>query len=311
VVQQKSREAGQRLLARMGKVGVWAREWDAMSSRQAAETIQALEALGVRSVWIAEGTNSKEAFAHAATLLAASREVVVATGIASIWARDAVAMAGGARTLAEAYPDRFLLGMGVSHAAAVARRGHVYGKPLVEMTKYLDAMDKAAFAGPPLDYVPPRVLAALRPRMLALAAERALGVHSYFVPVRHTRSARESFGPGPLIFVEQAVVLEPDAARARSIARTHTSFYLDRENYRNNILNLGFVAADTANGGSDRLVDALVAWGGVEQIVARIDEHLDAGADHVALQVIAPSQEFPLHTWRELSTALRRWLTPC
>jgi probable F420-dependent oxidoreductase len=273
--------------ARLGPVGAWSFALDTLPTAEARRVAVAAEELGFGSLWIAEGAASREALSHAAVLLAATSRLVLGTGIASIWARDPAAMAAGARTLADAYPGRFVLGVGVSHAGAVGRRGHTYtDRPLTHMREYLDAMDAAPLSSPVPQPRPARVLAALRPRMLALAGERADGVHSYFVPVEHTRRARAALGPEPLLIPELAVVIERDPEIARALARTHTSHYLARDNYRNNLHALGFTAAELDGGGSDRVVDALVAWGEDDTIAATVDEHLQAGADHVVLQVI-------------------------
>ena len=209
---------------------------------------------------------------------------MVATGIASIWARDPFAMANGARALADAYPGRFLLGIGVSHAPSVATRGHVYDHPLARMREYLNAMDAARYDGPG-DPRPTRVLAALGDGMLRLAAERADGAHSYFVPVSHTVRARDVLGGDPLLAVEQTAVLETDPGRAREVARAFAARYLELPNYANNLRRLGFTDQDVADGGSDRLIDAVVVWGDEGAIGERVREHLDAGADHVCLQI--------------------------
>jgi probable F420-dependent oxidoreductase len=230
----------------------------------------------------------------------------LATGIANLWARDAMSMAAGQKTIAEAFPGRFLLGIGVSHAPAVeGMRGHRYDKPLATMAAYLDAMDKAVFfaAAPPEP--PPRVLAALGPKMLALAATRANGAHPYFVPPEHTAFARQHLGDGPILAPEQAVVLDTDPERARQTARGHMATYLGLPNYTNNLLRMGFTDEDIADGGSDKLVDAIVAWGDVDVIAARVQAHRDAGADHVCVQVIVPDlRAAPVEHWRELAPAL-------
>jgi len=245
---------------------------------------RAVESLGFKALWIPESLGSKEAFAHASLLLAATKTLVIATGIANIWARDAVAMANGARALVDAYPNRFLLGLGVSHAPTVKTRGQSYARPLEYMRKYLDAMDAAPYTGPKVEA--PRVLAALGPQMLRLSAERALGAHPYFVPVEHTTVARKELGAGPLLAVEQAATVSEDPPTARATARRHMKRYLDLDNYVNNLRRLGWTDADLAEGGSDKLVDAIVAWGGTNAIKARIDEHRKRGADHVCLQVL-------------------------
>jgi probable F420-dependent oxidoreductase len=273
---------------RLGTVGVWTFEAERMPAAGARDYARALESLGFAVLWIPESLGSKEAFAHAGLLLAATKTLVIATGIANIWARDAVAMANGARTLVEAYPDRFLLGLGVSHAPTVKTRGETYARPLERMRSYLDAMDAAPYTGPKVEV--PRVLAALGPQMLRLSAERALGAHPYFVPVEHTDIARKELGAGPLLAVEQAAVLTDDPAVARAAGRRHMKRYLDLENYAKNLRRLGWTDRDLAEGGSDKLVDAIVAWGGTGAIRARVDEHIERGADHVCLQVLRPDR---------------------
>jgi probable F420-dependent oxidoreductase len=293
------------LAARLGRVGVWTFALDRVSAAEERAFVAELEALGFRALWIPEGLGSKEAFAHATTLLAAGRSVLVATGIASIWARDSVAMANGARLLEDAFPGRFVLGMGVSHESTVARRGHVYRAPYRRMADYLDAMERARYGGPNTEGWPPIVLAALGPRMLALAAERTAGAHPYFVPVEHTELARRTMGEGPLLLPEQAAVLETDPGRARAVARSFMEHYLDLPNYANNLLRLGWSEEDLRGGGSDRLVDAIVAWGDVDAIRARVRAHLEAGADHVSVQVLTEDpRRLPTPELRELAPAL-------
>ncbi|HEV8537100.1 MAG TPA: TIGR03620 family F420-dependent LLM class oxidoreductase [Candidatus Limnocylindria bacterium] len=277
-------EAARRWATRLGKVGVWTFDADRMAAAAERDFVRTLESLGFRALWIPEGLGSKEVFSHAGLLLAASSRLIVASGIANIWARDAVAMANGGRTLVDAYPERFLLGLGVSHAPVVKTRGQTYSRPLDQMRRYLDGMDGAPYVGPKVEV--PRVLAALGPHMLRLSAERALGAHPYFVPVEHTTVARTVLGEGPLLAVEQAAVLSDDPAVARATARRHMKRYLDLDNYANNLRRLGWTDADLKNGGSDRLVDAIVAWGDAGAIKARIDEHLGRGADHVCVQVV-------------------------
>jgi len=277
----------------------------ALSLRSAGETrsfAPELEELGYRAIWFGEGVGTKECFTQAATLLAFTERAVVASGIANVYARDPMATANGARTLADAYPGRFLLGIGVSHAPSVASRGHVYGRPLGTMRAYLDAMDEAAFRGVDSAEPAPRVLAALGPRMLKLAAERTQGAHPYFTPPEHTAAARQAMGAGPLLAPEQAFVLESDAAAARARAREHTAYYLVLDNYRRNLLRLGFAEDDLVDGGSDRLVDAIVAWGDVEAVRDRVAAHLAAGADHVCVQAVGGD---PLDELRRLASALR------
>jgi len=255
-----------------------------MPAAGARDYARAIESLGFAALWIPESLGSKEAFAHASLLLGATKTLIIATGIANIWARDPVAMANGARTLVDAYPDRFLLGLGVSHAPTVKTRGQNYSHPLEYMRRYLEAMDAAPYVGPKVDV--PRVLAALGPQMLRLSAERALGAHPYFVPIEHTAVARKELGAGPLLAVEQAAVLNEDPVAARAIARRHMKRYLELDNYVNNLRRLGWGDPDLAEGGSDKLVDAIAAWGGTNATKSRIDEHRKRGADHVCLQVL-------------------------
>ena len=273
---------------RIGPIGVWTFDLERLSAVGAREYARTIEKVGFRTLWIPESLGSKEVFAHASLLLCATAKLVVATGIANIWARDAVAMANGARALIDAHPDRFLLGLGVSHAPTVKTRGHDYAKPLEHMRDYLEAMDAAPYTGPKVEV--PRVLAALGPKMLRLAAERTIGAHPYFVPVEHTAVARKAMGEGPLLAVEQAAVLNEDPAVARATARRHMKRYLDLDNYVGNLRRLGWSDADLRNGGSDKLVDAIVAWGDAAAIRARVEEHRTRGADHVCLQVLRVDQ---------------------
>ena len=288
----------------LGRVGIWSGQVNMMPARAAREAASAIEGLGFQTLWYPEGV-TKEAFSQAATLLAATEHLVLASGIANIWARDAVAMVNGGRTLVEAFPNRFVLGVGVSHAPTVAIRGHTYQYPLSMMRAYLEAMEAAPYRGPTPSREAPLVLAALGPKMLRLAAERAWGAHPYFVPVEHTSSARSEMGDGPLIAPEQAAVLSSDADEARLIARNHMEHYLRLDNYRNNLLRLGWPEADLASGGSDEMVDAIVAWGDVDAIRGRVVAHLQAGANHVCVQLLnGPPDAFPLTELSELAPAL-------
>jgi len=289
----------------IGRVGIWTFALDLQPAAKAQEAAAEIEALGYGAVWIPEALG-REAFTNSALLLAGTRRIVIATGIANIWARDPMAMAGAQKTLTEAYAGRFLLGIGVSHAPLVGMRGHDYSKPFSTMKSYLDAMDSAAFVAAPPTVQPTRVIAALAPKMLRLAAERAAGSHPYFVPPEHTAYARKILGSAPLLAPEQAVVLETDATKAREIARMHMATYLGLPNYVNNLKRLGFSGADVANGGSDRLVDAIVVWGDIDAVVKRVRAHHDAGADHVCIQVLDPDpRALPIRQWRELAPALK------
>ena len=290
---------------KLGPVGAWSFDVERLGADDARAYARDLEALGVPTLWIPESLGSKEVFAHASLLLAATQRLVIATGIANIWARDPVAMANGQRAVSDAYPGRFLLGLGVSHAPVIPMRsGGTWEKPLEHMENYLAAMDKAPYTGkPPADT--PRVLAALGPRMLRLSAERTLGAHPYFVPVEHTTIARKEIGPDALLAVEQAAVLANDPAVARATARRHMKRYLDLDNYANNLRRIGWSDADLANGGSEALVDAIVVWGDVAAIKKRAAEHHRRGADHVCIQVLRVDLNAPASAeWRALAPAL-------
>ena len=299
------RYGGRRLAADLGPVGVWSWALQRLTAADAGATARTFEAQGYPVVWIPETLHNKEVFSHAAILLASTTRLVVATGIANIHARDAMAMVNGARTLAEAYPGRFVLGIGVSHAPSVATRGGTYGRPLETMRAYLDAMAATQYGAPhPVNPVPV-VLAALGPRMLELAAERADGAHPYFVPVEHTAFARRYLGPDPLLAVEQTAVLTTDPVAGREVARAFAKTYLALPNYANSLRRLGWRDEDLAADGSDRLIDAVIACGDVDRIVERVRAHLEAGADHVAVQVRAASVSDPApEAYAELASAL-------
>jgi probable F420-dependent oxidoreductase len=290
----------------LGRVGLWTSALDQQTASVVRETVAEIEALGFGTLWVGEAWR-REAFSNAALLLSASEGLVVATGIANIWARDPVAMAAGQRTLAEAWGGRFLLGLGVSHQSLVAPRRHRYERPIETMRSYLDAMDGAPYMSPapePSSLV--RLLAALGPRMLALAAERADGAHTYLVPAEHTLYARATLGPAKLLCPEVAVALEHGSHRGRDAARAHVAAYLELENYRRNLTRLGFSDAELTGGGSERLVDRLVARGTVEAAARRVREHLDAGADHVAVQVLTDDRDrLPVEEWRLLGQAFQ------
>jgi probable F420-dependent oxidoreductase len=290
----------------IGRVGIWTGVLDAVPSAEAQAVARRLEELGFPTLWIPE-TVGRDPFVTATLLLSATSELRIATGIANIYARDAVTMANTQRSLEEAFPGRFLLGLGVSHEHLVNRvRKHDYSKPYSYMVDYLADMDSAIFRAIGPQERPPTVLAALGPKMLRLAAERAAGAHPYFVPVEHTADAREVMGSGPLLAPEQMVVLEQDPETARTIARQAMAVYLRAPNYTNNLARLGFGEDDVANGGSDRLVDAIVAWGDVDAAVSRVRAHHDAGADHVCVQVLGSNlAAVPDAGWAELAAALR------
>ncbi|MCF6468381.1 TIGR03620 family F420-dependent LLM class oxidoreductase [Nonomuraea sp. MG754425] len=282
----------------LGRVGIWAGELDRCPAPVLREAAAAVEDLGFPALWFPE-TTGREAMAQAALLLASTRRTVVATGAAGIYARDAITTVAAQRTLAEAFPGRFLLGLGVGHPTLVTDvRGHRFGPPVATMRAYLDAMDAAPF-GPPVP-APPRVLAALGPKMLQLAAGRAQGAHPLGMPVEHTRRARSLLGPRALLAVTQLVVLDASRARAADLARAPAAAALP--NRLALLRDLGFHDAESLDG---RLVDALVATGGPEDVARRVEEHLDAGADHVSLHVLTTTpDEPPSRQWRELAARL-------
>ncbi len=274
-----------------GGVGVWLSRVSTVGAAEARDAAAEIERLGFGTLWVGEGASNKEVLSSVGILLAGTSTLALATGIASIYARDPYAARAGSETLGEAYPGRFLFGLGVSHAPIVTGRGHDYARPVAGMRAYLDGMDAAECRFPLADPPVPIMLAALRPRMLQLARERTAGAHPYFTPVEHTRRARAVLGAGPLLAPELMVVLDEDPVTARAMARRHMRHYLALPNYANNLLSLGYDAGDLADGGSDRLVDDLIGWGSPEAIHDRIQEHRAAGADHVCIQPLAATLE--------------------
>jgi probable F420-dependent oxidoreductase len=289
----------------LGRIGIWTGVLDAVPSAEAKRLAGLIEELGFPTLWIPE-TIGRDPFVTAALLLSATSKLNIATGIANIYARDAVTMANTQKTLEEAFPGRFLLGLGVSHEHLVNRvRKHDYDKPYSAMVRYLDDMDGALFLAVGPAERPATVLAALGPKMLRLSAEKASGAHPYFVPVEHTALAREIVGPDALLAPEQMVVLDTDRARARQTARAGMAIYLRAPNYVNNLKRLGFTDDDVADGGSDKLVDAIVACGDVEAVRQRVQAHFDAGASHVCVQVLGDNPTaVPEAAWRDLAAAL-------
>jgi probable F420-dependent oxidoreductase len=290
----------------LGRVGVWSGQFDYSPASVVRDAVQEVETLGYGAVWTGEAVG-REVLTAAQLLLNATDTLVVATGIANVWARDALAMAAGQLALEEAFPGRFMLGIGVSHKPLLDVRGLDYGKPLSFMRDYLDGMDNGydVYRAVQPQQRPPRVLAALGPKMLELARERADGAHTYFVPPEHTARAREILGPGKLLVPEQVCVLSTDPDIAREIARRHTASYLRLANYTNNLRRFGFDDSDFNDGGNDRLVDTICVWGDVESVAVRVKAHLDAGADHVAVQVLVDDRRgLPRKEWAELAPAL-------
>lgn len=269
-----------------GTVGVWAN----LSAIPAPETLafaKTIQQRGYTALWMPEGGGGRDPFAHAAYILSHTERLTLATGIANIWIRDPLAMCSAANTVAELADGRFVLGIGVSHQPTVTDRGHTYTKPYSFMKEYVARLKQSMYRGVPPRQPVPIVIAALHPKMLELAARETNGTHPYFVPAEHTAKVRAQIGPTPWICVEQTVVLETDAREARAAARRFMTNYVPRlPNYTNNLRALGWDDADFADGCSDRLVDAIVAWGGEHNIRERINAHFRAGATHVCIQAI-------------------------
>lgn len=270
---------------KLGKLGIWA-SLDGLTAADALAFARRTEQRGFEVLWTPE-SRGRNVLVNAAWLLAGTSSLIVATGIANIYARDAMAMASAQRGLNEQSGNRFLLGLGVSHKPMVSTmRGHAYGKPVATMRGYLEAMRAAPYQSPLPSQPPKTVIAALGPKMLALAAQMTDGAHPYCVTPEHTAEARRILGSGKLLCPEVMVILETDPAKARAAARAALLPYIQFENYANNWRRLGFTDDDLAGAGSNRLIDANVAWGDEDAIRAHIKKHWDAGADHVCIQAI-------------------------
>jgi probable F420-dependent oxidoreductase len=266
---------------RLGRVGGWTFGFDGRPPAAAAVDVRAIEAAGYPALWIPEGGGSNDVLTALSWLLRSSEHLTVASGIANITAREPEVLARGAAFLSEAHGDRLVLGVGIGHEYTTERRGSAWDRPLARMRQYLDARDAQEIERPA-----PRLLAALGDGMLRLAAERAIGAHTYFVPVEHTAHARDVLGPDPVLAVELGIVPGADRARALERSRAWATHYLELPNYANNWSRLGFDEADVVGSGSDALLDAAIAWGDVDMIASRVRGHLEAGADHVCVQVL-------------------------
>jgi probable F420-dependent oxidoreductase len=280
----------------LGRFGIWWSGWqeDDGYVRAAAE----MEEVGYGTLWMSGGFVPGVP-KRIGELLAATTRITVATGITNVWINTASEAAALATSLEEEHGGRFLLGLGVSHAAIVEANGQPYVHPLGKMREFLDELDADGRVGKPQ-----RILAALGRNMLGLAAERSLGAHPYFSTVEHTAFARAILGPSPILAPEVAVVVSSDPAEARGLARRYMELYMSAPNYVNNLLSLGWTTEDFENGGSDAFVDALIPWGDVESIAERLEEHREAGADHVCVQIVTETGMFPLADYRELAIAL-------
>jgi probable F420-dependent oxidoreductase len=274
----------------LGQFGLWT-SYRAIGEENAGEAARLAERLGYGTFWLG-GSPSP---ALVTPLLAATERLTAATGIVNVWQEESHTVAAERAQLQADYPDRFMLGIGIGHPEATSD----YARPLAAMRTFLDGLDTAQRPAPPEG----RVLAALGPKMLDLARDRAAGTHTYFVGPEHTRSARERVGPDRLLAPEMACVLDTDVARARVTAREYAKLYLGLSNYTNNLLRHGFDEADIADGGSDRLIDTVIPHGSAEEIAAAARAHLDAGADHVCLQTVGV-RGVPVEQWTALASAL-------
>ena len=275
---------------RAGRVGVWT-SYRPFGSERAGEAAKLLEQLGYGTWWLGGSPHVPDV----RPILEATSTLAAATGILNVWINDPAETAAADAAVRADFPERFMLGIGIGHPEATSD----YRRPLTSMRNFLDGLDRSP-APPPVDG---RCLAALRPKMLELACERTAGVHSYFVPVEHTRLARQALGPDKLLAPELACVVETDPARAREVARDYARLYLGLRNYTRNLLDLGFGEDDIADGGSDRLIDAVIPHGGAEQIAAVVQAHFDAGADHVCLQPLG-EEGIPRESWTALAKVL-------
>ncbi len=281
----------------LGRIGIWSAALRNAERDEAARAAAGLEQLGYGAVWFPGGPR-EGVTEHITALLAATQRVVVATGILSIWTHPPADVTRDYFDWEQRFPGRFLLGIGISHPHVVERAGLTYQKPMQKLRTYLDELDAQSPSVP----IERRVVASLGPRSLELARVKTWGTHPYFVPVSHTKVAREAVGPGKLVATELMVALETDPDTARALARQHMTMYLGARNYVNNLLRLGYAQEELDNGGSDRVVDDIVAWGTPAKILERVREHHAAGADHVCVQVLNQDRRVPaLSEWRTLA----------
>jgi len=275
---------------KLGKFGIWTTH-RAIGEEQAGAAAQLVEQLGYSVFWL----GGSPRLPSLRPLLEATESLVVATSIVNVWANDPATLAAEYASLERDFPGRFLVGIGIGHPEATSD----YSKPLSAMRSFLDGLDGA---DPPLPR-DRRCVAALAPKMLALSAERSLGAIPYFVPSAHTRTARAQLGAGVLLAPEVAFALDDDAERARTAARAYARSYLGMSNYAGNLLRSGFTERDIADGGSDRLIETVIPHGSAEEIARAVRGHLDAGADHVAVQAVG-EPGIPRRGWKALAHAL-------
>jgi probable F420-dependent oxidoreductase len=269
----------------LGQFGIWRRHQEGMGP------VGEIEGLGFGAIWI----GGSPSLAHARAFLEATTALTVATGILNVWRHEPADVAAGHAELRRDFGERFLLGIGIGHPEATDE----YKKPLTKMSKFLDGLDAA---DPPVPR-DERIVAALGPKMLDLAAERSLGAHPYFTTVEHTRFARDRIGPNALLAPEVAVVVDPDPESAREKARGYAAVYVGLTNYARNLLRFGFTEQDLADRGSDPLIDAVIPHGSAEAVAEAVRAHLEAGADHVCLQPVGQGPD-PLDDYRALAAAL-------
>jgi probable F420-dependent oxidoreductase len=287
-------------MSELGRVGIWSMELRLGSAEAAREAAAELDALGYRALWI-PGLSGQGALQRVDELLGATTRATIATGVLGLWSQEPGQLASAHHRLAEAYGPRVMTGIGVSDAASAHSAGAVYPGAVTAMNDYLDRIEEAA------DPIPAgeRILAALGPKMTQLAARRARGSHPFLVNPEYVADTRELGGPVMLIAPHQAVVLDSRAREARDAARAGIGPALDLASYQRNLRRMGFGDDDLVRGGSDRLIDAVVAWGDLEAIAQRIREHFEAGANHVALQVLTVPDGLPVSTaWRELAALI-------
>jgi probable F420-dependent oxidoreductase len=274
----------------LGRIGVWT-SYRPFGIERAGEAAVLVEQLGYGTWWLGSSPHVPDA----RPILEATSTLNAATGILNIWSNEPGETAAADAALRAEFPGRFLLGIGIGHPEATSD----YRRPLTAMRSFLDGLDAAPTSPPTAE----RCLAALGPKMLTLAGERTAGTHLYFVPVEHTRLAREALGAGKLVAPEVACVVDTDPARARAVAREYAKLYLGLRNYTQNLLRLGFTSSDFDGGGSDRLIDAVIPHGSAEQIAEVVRAHLDAGADHVCVQPLG-EEGIPRESWTALAKAL-------
>jgi probable F420-dependent oxidoreductase len=274
----------------LGKIGVWT-SYRPFGAERAGEAAKLVEALGFGTWWVGGSPHVPDV----RPVLEATSQLTVATGILNVWINDPTETAAADADVRAEFPGRFVLGIGIGHPEATSD----YRRPLTSMRAFLDGLDASPTPPPAAE----RCLAALGPKMLDLAGERSAGTHSYFVPVEHTRFARGRLGPGKLVAPELACVVESDPVRSRAVAREYAQLYLSLRNYTNNLLDFGFTERDIADGGSDRLIDAIVPQGSAGQIAEVVHAHLEAGADHVCVQPLG-EPGIPRASWMALAAAL-------